>query len=120
MKIAVNWKGVALYFMATTMAFGFFCLFLFFRNHTPPKTSILEKYLNTQNKFLKKEQDSLFLVIKSQNKSISVKDSLLVELANKKTKVKIIYYEKIKSIDTYSTRQLTDEFESVFTKNNVD
>jgi hypothetical protein len=119
MKLEVNWRGVALYFMATTIAFGFFCLFLFFRNHTPSKTSTLEKYLQTQNKSLKKEQDSLFLVIKTQNKSISEKDSLLVKLANRKANVKIIYYEKIQSINTYSTRQLTDEFESIFTKNNV-
>lgn len=119
MKLTVMWRGVALYFMVTTIAFGFFCLFLLFRNHTPPKTSTLGKYLQNQNKSLKKEQDSLFLVIKMQNKSISEKDSLLVELANRKANVKIIYYEKIQSIDSYSTRQLTDEFESIFTKNNV-
>jgi len=68
---------------------------------------------------LTREQDSLLKQISKQRKSISEKDSLLFVLSNKKNKIKFVYYEKYKKIDSYSIRQLGNEFDSILSKNNI-
>jgi len=112
MKIEVTWKGVAVFFIITTLIF-------LSKNNTLPKTSYLEQYLKTENDLLTREQDSLQVQIKIQKKLISEKDSLLIVLSNKKNKIKIVYYEKYKKIDAMSIRQLSNEFDSILSKNNI-
>lgn len=120
MKIEVTWKGVAIFFIITTFIFGFLTVISFLsQNNTLPKTSYLEQYLKTENDLLTREQDSLQVQIKNQKKLISQKDSLLIVLSNKKNKIKIVYYEKYKKIDAYSIRQLSNEFDSILSKNNI-
>lgn len=119
MKLEVSWRGVALFFITTTIVFGLASLFLITKNETPSNTSVLEQYLKSENDLLAKQQDSLRAVIKSQSKVISEKDSLLGVLTKRKNQVKIVYYEKYKKIDNYSVRQLANEFDSIFTKNGV-
>ena len=119
MKIEVTWKGVAIFFMVTTVVFGFFFIQTFSKNSPLPKTSFLEEYLTQENEILNREQDSLQRQILSQQKTIFQKDSLLVILSYKKNKIKIVYYEKYQKIDSYFIRQLTTEFDSIFSKNNI-
>jgi hypothetical protein len=120
MKIEVTWKGVAVIFMITTIIFAFL-LFknIFSKDNSLPKTSFLEQYLKTENDLLTRQQDSLKVQIHNQKKSISQKDSLLIVLSTQKNKIKIVYYEKFKKIDAYSIRQLSNEFDSILSKNNI-
>jgi len=115
MKFEVNWRGFAITFIITTIIFVAINLF----SKTPPKTSYLEKYLKNENAFLKRQQDSLYSIIRFQNNVIIEKDKTLSILATLKEKVKIVYYEKYQIIDGYSVRQLTAEFDSIFAKNRI-
>lgn len=120
MKFEFTWRGVAVVFIITTLIFGFFAFInIFSKNTAPPTSSFLEQYLKTENEMLNREQDSLLIQIDNQKKAISEKDSLLLVLSNKKVKVKIVYYEKYQKIDSYSIRQLTTEFDSLFAKNRI-
>jgi hypothetical protein len=118
MKFEVTWRGVAITFVITTIILGAISLFLTFQSN-PPKSSYLEKYLKDENNFLKRQQDSLYSIIRFQNNALLQKDKTLSVLASSKEKVKIVYYEKYQKIDGYSVRQLTAEFDSLFTKTRI-
>lgn len=115
MKFEVTWRGVAVFFGVTTIILVALSLFLTFQSN-PPKSSELEKYLKLENDLLKRRQDSLFAVIQVQNLRLSEKDKILNNLANQKKQVQIVYYEKYQKIDGLSVRQLTNEFDTLFSK----
>jgi hypothetical protein len=112
------WRKVAFSLTIVTIVLGAISLFLTLKNR-PPKPSELENYLRDKNVFLEKQQDSLFSIIKQQNHQLSEKDKLLKTLANRKQEVEIFYYEKYKKIDGYFVRQITNEFDSIFSKAHV-
>lgn len=118
MKLEVSWRGVAICFLVTTIILGALTLFLTFQNN-PPKSSELERYLKLENDLLKKQQDSLYSLIQSQNERLSEKDKLLNTLASQKKQVQIVYYEKYQKIDGYSVRELTNEFDTLFSKTRI-
>jgi hypothetical protein len=118
MRFEVTWRGVAITFIVTTIFLGAISLFLTFKS-TPPKSSHLEKYLKQQNDFLQRQQDSLHSIIRFQNTALFEKDKTLSILASSKEKVKIVYYEKYQKIDGYYVRQITAEFDSLFSKNRI-
>ena len=119
MKLQINWRAIALFFMLSTIIFIVVELF-FIRNlrkqNKPQNSSFLETYLKAENDLLQKQQDSLKTTLKLQKQAISQKDSLLIVLSNKKNKLKIVYYEKYSKIDNYSIRQLINEFDTIFAK----
>lgn len=84
----------------------------------PTKNKAIQ-YIQSQNKTLKKSNDSLELVIQKNTKEISSKDSLIVVLNNNKVKIKYVYNEKIKRIEYLSDTELCKLFDSIFSKNNV-
>jgi hypothetical protein len=118
MKFEVTWRGVAITFIVTTIILGAISLFLTFKS-TSPKSSYLEKYIKQENDFLKRQQDSLYSIIRFQNNALTEKDKTLSILASSKEKVKIVYYEKYQKIDGYSARQLTADFDSLFAKTRI-
>jgi hypothetical protein len=119
MKIEITWKSVAVFFIITTLIFASLFIFFFSIDNTIPKTTYLEQYLKKENEVLTREQDSLLIQISNQKKYIYQKDSLILVLSNKKNKIKFVYYEKYKKIDSYSIRQLGNEFDSILSKNNI-
>lgn len=116
MKVELTWRGVALFFIATSLFFGSLLLFL---NSKENPSNLLTDYLKTENALLKKEQDSLFNLIKTQGRQIADKDKILLDLTKIKNQVKVVYYEKYQKIDDYTIRQLTDEFDSIFAKSGI-
>ena len=119
MKLEVFWRGVAILFGITTILLTAISLFLTFRNN-PSKPSEIEKYLKLENDLLKKQQDSLYSLINKQNLRLVEKDKILSNLSNQKKQIQIVYYGKYQKIDGYSVRQLTNEFDSIFSKVRVD
>jgi|688.fasta_scaffold644585_3 hypothetical protein len=115
MKVEVSWRGVAIIFIITTIILGALSLFLTFQSN-PPKPSELEKYLKEQNDLLKRQQDSLYSLINLQNVRLAEKDKILNTLAIQKKQVQIVYYEKYQKIDGFSVGQLTNEFDTLFSK----
>jgi len=122
MKLQINWRATALFFMLLTIIFVVVELFFIgsLRNQPEHKnSSFLETYLKKENDLLQKQQDSLKTTLKLQKQAIAQKDSLLIVLSNKKNKLKIVYYEKYNKIDSYSIRQLINEFDTIFAKSGI-
>jgi hypothetical protein len=122
MKLQINWRATALFFMLSTIIFVVVELFFVSnlrKQHKPQDSSFLETYLEAENDLLKKQQDSLKTTLKLQKQAISEKDSLLIVLSKKKNKLKIVYYEKYNKIDSYSIRQLINEFDTIFAKSGI-
>ena len=122
MKLQINWRATALFFMLLTIIFVVVELFYISnlrKEHKPQNSSFLETYLKSENDLLKKQQDSLKTTLKLQKQAIAQKDSLLIVLSNKKNKLKIVYYEKYHKIDNYSIRQLINEFDTIFAKSGI-
>ena len=122
MKLQINWRAIALFFMLSTIIFIVVELFFISnlrKQHTPQNTNFLETYLKSENDLLQKQQDSLKTTLKLQKRAIIEKDSLLIVLSNKKNKLKIVYYEKYNKIDNYSILQLINEFDTIFAKSGI-
>lgn len=114
MNEEVRWRSIVGIITCLTILY-----FFYVPKNTPPISSNLEQYLTTENNKLQHQKDSLTKIIKLNNENIVLKDNILLKLQQQSSKVKIVYYEKYKDIDTYYMRQLTDEFDSIFTKNGI-
>ena len=111
---------IFLFYISTFLNFIYNCWYLlFFNSNQNKKNTILEEHLKSKNLSFKKEIDSLFLIIEINNKKLNKITDTIYLYQKKKDKIKIVYYEKTNKINVFSLPELTNEFDSIFAKNNV-
>ena len=113
----INWKIFSYILIFLTIFLTI--VLLFFNSNQNKKNTILEEQLKSKNLSFKKEIDSLFLTIEINNKKLNKITDTIYLYQKKKDKIKIVYYEKTNKINVFSLPELTNEFDSIFAKNNV-
>ena len=93
-------------------------LFLLFSGNMTTDNSELNKLLNEQTERLEKSNKQIDKTIDSLKSELN-KTNLQLETINKqKQSIRLIYVDKIKSIDGYNNDDIVDQFNVFFSKKN--
>ena len=84
------------------------------KQNTPVKN-----FLKQENIRLKKSNDSLNLVIEKNEFIFNEMSRTLLDMANEKREIKYIYNEKYKEIRFFTNSRIIMEFDSIFSKSDL-
>jgi hypothetical protein len=84
------------------------------KQNTPVKN-----FLKQENIRLKKSNDSLNLVIEKNDFIFNEMSRTLLDMANEKREIKYIYNEKYKEIRFFTNSRIIMEFDSIFSKSDL-